>query len=154
MRIDRRDQFHHGALTDSGRAGGGSGRLAQPIEARAELLVEDRRLAVEDERARRQLGDGRRDVTEAASVIDAGAADETNRVAILVRDDSPAIDLLLIDLARAVERLSDERRGHRRVPENHDRDPRFFAIKDAMRPRRTPHTTTATAKPIRASPNR
>src|SRR5262249_16004854 len=76
-------------------------------------------------RARRQLRDGRRDVAEAASVIDAGAAHETHRVANLVRDDAPAVDLLLVDPAGTVEGRANQCRGHRRVPGDHERP--FYA---------------------------
>jgi len=39
--------------------------LAEPVESRAQFLVVDRNLAVENQGARQQLGDRRRDAGEA-----------------------------------------------------------------------------------------
>jgi hypothetical protein len=50
-------------------------------------------------------------VVEAARVVAAAPADEADACAVLVREDAPAIDLLLVDPAVAVERLADERRA-------------------------------------------
>jgi hypothetical protein len=75
------------------------------------LLVIDRDLAVEYQGVRRQFRDRRRDVVEAARVVAAAPADEADACAVLVREDAPAIDLLLVDPAVAVERLADERRA-------------------------------------------
>jgi hypothetical protein len=60
---------------DGRRRDGGSVWLAQPVEARAKLLVEDRRLAVEDQRPRRQRPDRSCEIAEALRAIDAVAAD-------------------------------------------------------------------------------
>jgi hypothetical protein len=80
-------------------------RLAQPLEPRAELLVVDRDLAVENQRAGGPLGDRAGDVCEQLRVVDAVAADEPDAVAGLVREDAPAVHLLLIDPDVAVEGL-------------------------------------------------
>jgi len=55
---------------DDGRVG-----LAQPLEARSELLIVDRHLAVEHERASGQLRDGGGEVSEPARVVAGVAAD-------------------------------------------------------------------------------
>src|SRR3989442_3703444 len=91
----------------------------QPVEARTELLVVDRNLAVEHQGARGQRGDRGRDAGEASRVVEAIAADEAHARTILVRDDAPPVDLFLVDPALAVERLADVRRGHRRVRSKH-----------------------------------
>jgi hypothetical protein len=92
-----------------------TGSGAQPVEPRPQLLVEDRNLAVEHQAARRQLSDCRRNVVKAAGVVAAVPADQVDAAAVLVRQDAPAIDLLLVDPAVAVEGRADERGGHRRV---------------------------------------
>jgi hypothetical protein len=53
----------------------------------------------------------RRDVAEAARVVAPVAADQADAVAALVRQHPPAVDLLLVDPAVAVEGLADERGG-------------------------------------------
>jgi hypothetical protein len=73
---------------------------------RAQLLVVDRDLAVEHERAGRQLHDGGGQISEAPRVVAAVAADQADAVAVLVRQHPPAVDLLLVDPAVAVERLA------------------------------------------------
>jgi hypothetical protein len=42
-------------------------------------------------------------------------ADQSDAIAVPVGDHAPAVDLLLVDPAVAVERLADERGGHRGV---------------------------------------
>jgi hypothetical protein len=69
---------------------------------RAELLVVDRHLIVERQGAPRQLRDRRRDAGEAPSVVAAVAADQAHAVAVLVREDAPAVDLLLVDPLAAI----------------------------------------------------
>ena len=59
-------------------------------------------------------------VVEAARVIPAVPADQAHARAVLVREDSPAVHLLLVDPAVAVERLADKRRGHWRVLRDHE----------------------------------
>jgi hypothetical protein len=44
------------------------------------------------------------------------AAHEADAVAVLVGDDAPAVDLLLVDSAGTVERLANERGGHGAEP--------------------------------------
>jgi hypothetical protein len=44
-------------------------------------------------------------------VVAAVAADEADASAVLVREDSPSVDLLLVDPAVAVKRFADLRRG-------------------------------------------
>src|SRR5215831_15316111 len=58
--------------------------LAPPIEARAELLIVDRHLTVEHERAGGQLPDGGGEISEPARVVAAVAADEVDALAVLV----------------------------------------------------------------------
>ena len=55
------------------------------------------------------------DVAEPARVVDTGAAEQPDADAILVRENPPAVDLLLIDPAGPVEGLGDKRRLHRGV---------------------------------------
>ena len=53
-------------------------------------------------------------------MVAAVAADEADARAVLVREHSPAVDLLLVDPAVAVKRLPDKRRGHGRVAGQHE----------------------------------
>jgi len=53
-------------------------------------------------------------------MVAAVPADEAHARAVFVREDAPAVDFLLVDPAVAVERLADERRGHRSVIGQHD----------------------------------
>jgi len=76
--------------------------------------------AVEDGRTRGQLRDRRRDVGEAPGVLDAVTAHQTDTRAVLVRDDPPAVDLLIVDPPVAVQRLADERGGHRGELRKHE----------------------------------
>ena len=85
--------------------------LAQPLEPRPQLLVVDRYLTVEHQGARGQLGDRGRDAGEASRVVAAAAADEAHTRAVFVREDAPAVDLLLVGPAVAVKGLADERRA-------------------------------------------
>ena len=62
-------------------------RLAQSVEPGPELLVVDRDLAVEDQRAGRGLGHRRRQAAEPPRVVDAVAAHEADTVAVLVGDE-------------------------------------------------------------------
>jgi hypothetical protein len=102
------------------RRGDGVGvRLAEPVEAGPELLVEDGRLPVEHQRAGGQLRDGGGKVSETAGVVAAVPAHQADAIAVLVCEDPPPVDLFLVDPAVAVERLADERRGHRQVMLNH-----------------------------------
>jgi hypothetical protein len=48
-------------------------------------------------------------------VVPAIPADQVDAVAVLVRQDAPAVDLFFVDPAVAVERLTDPRGRHRRV---------------------------------------
>jgi hypothetical protein len=59
------------------------------------------------------------EISEAAGVIAAVAADQVNPSAILVGDDASAVHFLLVDLARSVKRLADERGGHVSVLRDH-----------------------------------
>jgi len=59
-------------------------------------------------------------------VVSAVAADEAYALAVLVRENPPAVDLLLIDPAVAVERLAHECGGGRRVEREHDK--LFYAM--------------------------
>ena len=60
------------------------------MEARDELLIEDRDLAVEYENLRSQLGDGGGQLAEARGVLDGAPADQADVRAILVDDQAPA----------------------------------------------------------------
>jgi len=64
--------------------------MAEQLKARAEVLVEDRDLAIEHERRYRQGGDRGGELAEPAGVVDAVAAQQMDAGAILVREDSPA----------------------------------------------------------------
>ena len=75
------------------------------MELAEELRVEHAEFAVEDQRARRQSRDRRRDVREARGVLTTAPADEADAAAVLERDDSPTVVLLLVDPARPVKRL-------------------------------------------------
>jgi hypothetical protein len=63
----------------------------------------------------RQLRDRSRDVAEAARVVASVAAHQADAVAVLVGEDAPPVDLLLVHPSVAVEQLADERGGHRGV---------------------------------------
>src|SRR5438445_7316255 len=54
-------------------------------------------------------------------MVAAVAAVEPDTVALLVGEDAPPVDLLLVDPAVTVERLADEGRGHWRVLRDHER---------------------------------
>jgi hypothetical protein len=82
--------------------------VPQELEARDEALVVDRDLAVEDQRLRWELANDLDQVGEARRMISPWPADETDVVAGLVREQSPAIHLLLEDDAVPVERATDE----------------------------------------------
>src|SRR5262249_7027344 len=69
--------------------------------------------------ARRQLRDRRCNVAKASRVVAAIAADQADAVAVLVGEHPPAINLLFIDPAVAMEGLAHLRRGHRRVVGQH-----------------------------------
>jgi hypothetical protein len=75
------------------------------MEPRHERFIEYRQLAVDHELARAKPTDGPRDVREAPGMVAAGPAQEAHAHAVLVGDDPPAVDLLLVDPAVAVERL-------------------------------------------------
>jgi hypothetical protein len=77
------------------------------------LCVENANLAVENERTRWQLGDGRSDVSESRRVIDAATGNQADVPAIFERQDAPPVFLPLIHPAVLVERLANERRVHR-----------------------------------------
>jgi hypothetical protein len=64
-----------------------------------------------DERARGELRDGRRDVAKAPRVVAPVTAQQPDALAVLVRQHPPAVDLLLVDPAVAVEGRADERGG-------------------------------------------
>jgi hypothetical protein len=81
--------------------------------------VASRNLAVKHQGPRRQLGDRRRDAGEASRVIVAIAADEAHAPAVFVREHPPAVALLLVDPAVAVERLANLGRRHGRVVRQH-----------------------------------
>jgi len=83
------------------------------------MLVVNRDLAVQDQGAGRELRGRRRDLVKASSVVAAVPADQADAGAVLVREDSPSVDLLFVDLPVAVKRLADERRSHRRVLGQH-----------------------------------
>jgi hypothetical protein len=59
-----------------------------------QLLIEHHDFGVEDGRVRAQLRDRGGDLAEAEGVVDGVAIHESNRV--LVRDDSPLVDLFLV----------------------------------------------------------
>ena len=102
---------------DEDRRRGDDARIGmlEQFEAGAELLIEDRHLAVKHERRHAEERDRRGDVAEPARVVDAVAAEQAYAGAILIRENPPAVDLLLIDPAGTVEGLGDERGLHRRV---------------------------------------
>lgn len=87
-------------MKSGGEATASGSGLAEPLEAGPELLVVDRHLTVEHERARRQLQDRRRDVAEAARVVAPVAADEADALAVLVRQPYGVFTLLQIDAPR------------------------------------------------------
>ena len=95
------------------------GTTAGQSITRGDLLVEARNLAVQYQRRRRQLANGVRDIREAVSVVASGAAHQPDARAVLVGNDPPAVDLLLVDPAVAVERLSHQRGEHRRDRRDH-----------------------------------
>jgi hypothetical protein len=78
-------------------------------------------------------------------VVDAVAADEANALVVLVRDDAPAVDLLLVDLAGAVEGVADERGVHGRVTGEPNQDASycgcagFDGMPDVFAARRSQH---------------
>jgi hypothetical protein len=84
-------------MKSGGEATASGSGLAEPLEAGPELLVVDRHLTVEHERARRQLQDRRRDVAEAARVVAPVTADQADALAVLVRQHPPAVDLFFVD---------------------------------------------------------
>jgi len=53
-------------------------------------------------------------------MVAAVPADEAHTRAIFVREESPAVHLLLVDPPISVEGFTDERRGHRRVLGEHE----------------------------------
>jgi len=77
--------------------------------------------------SRTRVGTGRVAIAAATSskalgVIDSGAAQQPNPIAILVGEDAPAVDFLLEDPAGTVEGLADERGDHREVVRDHPGD--------------------------------
>jgi hypothetical protein len=78
---------------------------------------------VEHERRHGEGGHRRRDVAEPARVVDARAAGEPDACAVLVDEDPPAVDLLLVNPALAVKGLLHERRLRQRA----SREPRLHA---------------------------
>ena len=76
-----------------------AGPVPEPLESGDELLIEHRHLAVEDQRGLRQGGNRRRQVTEATGVIAAIATEELHLAIGFVRQNPPAVVLLLVDPA-------------------------------------------------------
>ena len=81
------------------RDGRGVG-LAQPLEARPQLLVVDHDLAVEHERAGGQLGDRGGQISEAPRVVASVAAHQADALAVLVRQPYGVFTLLQIATPR------------------------------------------------------
>jgi hypothetical protein len=73
--------------------------VAQPVEARPELLVEDRYLIVEHQRLHGKARNGGDQIGEALAVVHARAADEAHGLAVPGGQHAIAVDLLLIDPA-------------------------------------------------------
>ena len=61
-----------------------------------------------------------RDVVKASGMIATVTTDQADSRTVLVREHAPAINLLFIDPAVAVERLAHLRRGHRRELGQHE----------------------------------
>jgi len=80
-------------------------------------LIEDRYLAVEHQRLGLEACHRNSHIVEALHVVYTSAADEPDAGAVLVGDDPPAVDLLLVDPAGAVQGIADER-GVDRTAEN------------------------------------
>src|SRR5438094_4317736 len=74
-----------------------------------ELVVEQRQLAVENQRRGLELRECGRDVRVAAGVVDAAAAHQADAGAVLVGQHAVTVDLLFVDPARAMEGRADER---------------------------------------------
>jgi hypothetical protein len=80
---------------------------------RHEAVVEDRDLAVEQERRGLKRGHRGGELREPAGQITPVPADEPHAGGVLVGEDASAVDLLLVDPARPVEGLADLGGGHR-----------------------------------------
>ena len=83
--------------------------MPEPLEARDQRAVEHGDLAVEHQRGRAHGPYGGRDGREALSVVAPVAADELHCSAVLVGQHPPAVHLLFVDPALAVEREGDQR---------------------------------------------
>jgi hypothetical protein len=79
----------------------------QEVEAGDEGVVEHAHLSVQDQRGSPDRGDRRRDVCEPCGVVAAAPADEADTASVLVGGHAPAVVLLLVDVAIAVEWLGE-----------------------------------------------
>src|SRR5215472_2657176 len=107
---------------DWGRGGLVLRALAQPLEPRDELLVEDANFTIELKRVRCQGSSRRHEPWESPAVITPGSAHELHTRPALVGEHPPAVVLLFVDPAVAVEGQRDRRsrasarsRGRRRA---------------------------------------
>src|SRR4029450_8611125 len=96
------------------RRGGGDlfWSFAEPLKPRHELVIEDGHLTIQDQGHGRQGSDRSYQVREAPAVVFPCSADEADSSAILVGDHPPAVVLLFVDPALAVERPGDFIRLH------------------------------------------
>jgi hypothetical protein len=70
---------------------GVGGGTAQEGETGTEVLIEDRDFPVQDQRSGRHRGDRRRQLAKPARAVDAVSAPQPDRIALLVRQDPPAV---------------------------------------------------------------
>jgi hypothetical protein len=85
---------------------------AEQVKLRHEILVENADFAIENERRRLERGIALASSRKRSGVVDGIPADEADSRAVFVGGHSPAVVLLLVDPAVAMERLANERRLH------------------------------------------
>jgi hypothetical protein len=88
---------------------------ADPLEVGEELAVEDRDLAIEDERRRFERGHRGGQLREATSQVATVPTHQAHTVRVLVGEHAPAVDFLLVDPAVVVDGALHFGRGHRRL---------------------------------------
>src|SRR4030095_14212432 len=92
-------------------------------------------------------------VREAARVVPPVAADQADALAVLVREHPPAVDLLLVDPAVAMEVLLALGRLHRGVPRDHGQLERRLMVLQGI-PARLLTGSPHRGLPCRAAENR
>ena len=107
----------------------------EELEPRDPAAVERHGLSVEKERPVLEPRDGVGDSRKRVRPVLVVAGHEAHAGAFLVREDAVAVVLLLVDPTRAIERLADEGREHRRARETGSRS-RHAAV--SPRPLRRP----------------